>query len=121
MLKIYEDHATLAFMDISPATRGRAGDQQNEHADLYEMPPDTGGGNAHGGVWRADCARCSSPMASISSRTMAQRPGKLYFAPCPHHSALGGDNAVRLWQPHTAKQAELRALAEQIGAAVANI
>ena len=34
-LKIYEDHATLAFMDISPATRGRAGDQQNEHADLY--------------------------------------------------------------------------------------
>jgi histidine triad (HIT) family protein len=31
-----------------------------------------------------------------------------------------GDGAVRLWQPHDADQAELRALAEQIGAAIQN-
>jgi histidine triad (HIT) family protein len=32
-----------------------------------------------------------------------------------------GDNAVRLWQPRDADQAELRALAEQIGAAISDM
>ncbi len=31
-----------------------------------------------------------------------------------------GDNAVRLWQPRDADQTELRALAEQIGAAISD-
>jgi histidine triad (HIT) family protein len=41
-LKIYEDQATLAFMDISPASRGHTlVISKDEHPDLYALPPAT--------------------------------------------------------------------------------
>ncbi|HEX7005702.1 MAG TPA: HIT family protein [Alphaproteobacteria bacterium] len=39
--KLYEDEATLAFMDINPANEGHALAIAKEHwRDLYEIPPD---------------------------------------------------------------------------------
>ena len=39
--KVYEDNATLAFLDINPASRGHALVIPKQHAvDLYDMPPD---------------------------------------------------------------------------------
>lgn len=120
-VKVYEDDATLAFMDIGPAARGHTlVIPKAEHADLFEIPPDT----------LADVMRAAQRVA-LALREVLQPAGINIIQ--NNGAAAGqsvfhfhvhviprweGDNALRLWQPGQADIAELRQLAEQISAAI---
>jgi histidine triad (HIT) family protein len=120
-LKIYEDQATLAFMDISPASRGHAlVISKDEHADLYTIPPETLAAVAQT-VQRV--ARGLHAALQPDGMNIIQNNGAAAGQTVFHYHVhviprWEGDDAVRLWQPHEADQAELRRLAEQIGAAI---
>jgi histidine triad (HIT) family protein len=120
-LKIYEDQATFAFMDISPASRGHAlVISKDEHADLYAIPPDTLAAVAQT-VQRV--ARGLQAALQPDGLNVIQNNGAAAGQTVFHYHVhliprWEGDDAVRLWQPHEADQAELRTLAEQIGAAI---
>jgi histidine triad (HIT) family protein len=111
-------------MDISPASRGHMFViSKDEHADVYEMPPET-----LAAVTRTvqRVARGLRAALQPDGINIIQNNGAAAGQTVFHYHVhiiprWEGDNAVRLWQPHTAEQAELRALAEQIGAAVQNI
>jgi histidine triad (HIT) family protein len=123
-LKIYEDQATLAFMDISPASRGHTlVISKDEHADVYEMPPET-----LAAVTRTvqRVARGLRAALQPDGINIIQNNGAAAGQTVFHYHVhviprWEGDNAVRLWQPRDADQGELRALAEQIGAAIRDI
>jgi histidine triad (HIT) family protein len=123
-LKIYEDQATLAFMDISPASRGHAlVISKDEHADLYSIPPETLAAVAQTVQRVARGLRAAVQPDGINIiQNNGAAAGQTVFH---YHVHLiprwEGDTAVQLWQPHAADQAELRALAEQISAAIQNI
>jgi histidine triad (HIT) family protein len=120
-LTIYEDHATLAFMDISPASRGHAlVISKDEYADLYTIPPET-----LLAVTRTvqRVARGLRAALQPDGINIIQNNGIAAGQTVFHYHVhiiprWEGDNAVRLWQPRDADQADLRALAEQIGAAI---
>jgi len=123
-LKIYEDQTTLAFMDISPASRGHTlVISKDEHADLYSIPPE-----ALAAVTQTvqRVARGLRAALQPDGINIIQNNGAAAGQTVFHYHVhiiprWEGDNAVRLWQPHDADQAELRALAEQIGAAIADL
>jgi histidine triad (HIT) family protein len=123
-LKLYEDQATLAFMDISPASRGHTlVISKDEHADLYEIPPE-----ALSAVTRTvqRVARGLRATLQPDGMNIIQNNGAAAGQTVFHYHVhiiprWEGDNAVRLWQPHDANPAELRALAEQISAAISNL
>jgi histidine triad (HIT) family protein len=123
-LKIYEDQATLAFMDISPASRGHTlVISKDEHPDVYEMPPET-----LAAVTRTvqRVARGLRAALQPDGINIIQNNGAAAGQTVFHYHVhiiprWEGDNAVRLWQPRDADQAELRALAEQIGAAISDM
>jgi histidine triad (HIT) family protein len=123
-LKIYEDQATLAFMDISPASRGHTlVISKDAHADIYELPPETLVAVTHTVQRVARGLRAALQPDGIN---IIQNNGAAAGQTVFHYHVhiiprWEGDNAVRLWQPHDADQAELRTLAEQIGAAIQNI
>jgi histidine triad (HIT) family protein len=122
-LKIYEDEATLAFMDISPASRGHAlVISKDEHADLYVLPHATLAAVMQTVQHVARGLRAALQPDGIN---IIQNNGAAAGQTVFHYHVhiiprWEGDNAVRLWQPGSADQAELRALAEQIGAAIKN-
>src|SRR5262245_9681667 len=116
-VKIHEDEQTLAFMDISPASRGHAlVISKEEYPDLYTIPPATLAALSST-VQRVALALRAVPhpdgMNIIQNNGAAA--GQTIFH---YHVHLiprwEGDGAVRLWRPRSADQAELRALAEQI-------
>jgi histidine triad (HIT) family protein len=122
-LIIYDDQATLAFMDISPAARGHAlVISKEEHADVYAMPPEM-----LAAVTRTvqRVARGLRAALQPDGINIIQNNGAAAGQTVFHYHVhviprWEGDNAVRLWQPRDADQAELRALAEQIGAVIQN-
>jgi histidine triad (HIT) family protein len=120
-LKIYEDQATLAFMDISPASRGHAlVISKDEHPDLYSLPPETLAAVSQT-VQRV--ARGLRGALQPDGINIIQNNGAAAGQTVFHYHVhiiprWEGDGAVQLWQPGSAEQAELRALAEQIGAAI---
>lgn len=122
-LKIYEDQATLAFMDISPASRGHAlVISKDEHPDLYSLPPETLAAVTQT-VQRV--ARGLRGALQPDGINIIQNNGAAAGQTVFHYHVhiiprWEGDSAVRLWQPGSADQAELRALAEQIGSAIAD-
>ena len=123
-LKIYEDQATLAFLDISPVSRGHTlVISKDEHADLYAMPPET-----LAAVTRTvqRVARGLRAALQPDGINIIQNNGAAAGQTVFHYHVhiiprWEGDNAVRLWQPRDADQAELRALAEQIGVAISDL
>ena len=123
-LKIYEDQATLAFMDISPASRGHTlVISKDEHADVYEIPPETLAAVTRTVQRVARGLRATLQPDGINIiQNNGAAAGQTVFH---YHVHLiprwEGDNAVPLWQPGSADQAELRGLAEQIGAAIRDI
>src|SRR5215217_3500652 len=123
-LKIYEDQATLAFMDISPASRGHSlVISKDAHADLYAMPPET---LAAVGRTVQRVARGLRAALQPDGINIIQNNGLAAGQTVFHYHVhivprWEGDNAIKLWQPHDVDQAELRALAEQLGAAIANM
>ena len=120
-ITIYEDDATLAFMDIGPAARGHTlVIPKAEHADLFAIPPEA----------LADVMRAAQRVA-LALRDVLQPDGINVIQ--NNGAAAGqsvfhfhvhliprweGDSALRLWQPGQADLGELRQLAEQIGAAI---
>lgn len=120
-LKIYEDQSTLAFMDISPASRGHTlVISKDEHADLYSIPLETLAAVTQTVQRVARGLRAALQPDGIN---IIQNNGAAAGQTVFHYHVhiiprWEGDNAVRLWQPHDADQAELRALAELIGAAL---
>jgi len=116
-LKIYEDQATLAFMDIYPATRGHAlVISKAEHSDLYAIPPETLAAVTRT-VQRVALALHTAlqPDGLNVIQNNGAAAGQTVFH---YHVHLiprwEGDQAVQLWTPHSGDQTELRALAEQI-------
>jgi histidine triad (HIT) family protein len=123
-LKIYEDDQTLAFLDINPGSRGHAlVISKDEYPDLYSIPPAT-----------LAAATRTVQRVALALRAVLQPDGMNIIQ--NNGAAAGqtvfhyhvhliprweGDHAVGGWQPHSADQAELRALAEQLSAAIQNV
>jgi histidine triad (HIT) family protein len=120
-LKIYEDHETLAFMDINPASRGHAlVICKHEYPDLFSIPPTTLASTMHAVQQVALALReVLRPDGINIIQNNGAAAGQTVFH---YHVHLiprwEGDNAVRLWHPNSADQAELRGLAEQLSAAI---
>lgn len=120
-LKIYEDEATLAFMEISPASRGHAlVISKDEYPDLYALPPETLAAVARTvqRVARGLRAALDPDGINIIQNNGAAAGQTVFHFHVHLIPRWEGDNALRPWQPHDADQAELRALAEQIEAAI---
>jgi histidine triad (HIT) family protein len=123
-LKIYEDQATLAFMDISPASQGHTlVISKDEHADVYEIPPET-----LAAVTRTvqRVARGLRAALQPDGINIIQNNGAAAGQTVFHYHVhviprWEGDNAVHLWRPRAADQAELRALAEQISIVISDM
>ena len=120
-VKIYEDEATLAFMDINPASRGHAlVISKEEHPDLFSVPPET----LAAAAWTVQRVALGLRAAlQPDGINIIQNNGAAAGQTVFHYHVhliprWEGDNAVRLWRPTSADQAELRALAERIGAAI---
>jgi histidine triad (HIT) family protein len=120
-LKIYEDRETLAFMDINPASRGHTlVICKHEYPDLFSIPATTLAAVMHTTQQVALALRSvvePDGINIIQNNGAAAGQTVLHF-----HVHLiprwEGDNAVRLWQPHTADQDELQVLAERLSAAI---
>ncbi len=120
-IKVYEDDATLAFMDIGPASRGHTlVIPKDEHADIFSIPPETLSAVmrttqrvalALREVLRPDGINIIQNNGAAAGQTVFH----LHVHLIPRWE---GDNAVRLWKPGSAEPAELRPLAEQISQAI---
>ncbi len=119
--KIYEDQETLAFMDINPAARGHAlVISKAEQPDLFALAPETLVAVAHTVQRVAIAIRTAlEPDGLNIIQNNGAAAGQVIFH---YHVHLiprwEGDRAVRLWSPQPADHDELRALAEQISAAI---
>lgn len=120
-VKVYEDDATLAFMDISPASRGHTlVICKAEHADLFDIPPELLAA-VHLAVQRV--ARAVRAALAPDGMNIIQNNGAAAGQSVFHYHVhiiprWEGDGALRLWQPQQADPAALQALAEQIRAAL---
>lgn len=119
--KVYEDDATLAFMDISPAARGHTlVISKAEYPDLFTIPPETLTAVMHTVQVLAtalrDVLRCDG-LNLIQNNGAAAGQAVFHF-----HVHLiprwESDNAVRLWRPGSADPDDLRQLAAQISRAI---
>jgi histidine triad (HIT) family protein len=120
-LKIYEDQETLAFMDISPASRGHAlVISKDEHADLFTIPPETLAAVARTVQRVALALRAALQPDGIN---IVQNNGAASGQSVFHYHVhliprWEGDNVLRPWRPLSVDQAELRALADRLRAAI---
>jgi histidine triad (HIT) family protein len=116
-IKVYEDQHALAFMDISPATRGHTlVICKEEFADLWSMPEEL----------LTDVTRAVQRVAhglrtalKPDGLNIIQNNGVASGQTVFHYHVhliprWEGDNAVRLWTPRQADQNELQVLAGQI-------
>jgi histidine triad (HIT) family protein len=123
-IKVYENQHTLAFMDISPATRGHTlVICKEEFADLWSIPEQT----------LADVTRAVQRVAhglrsalKPDGLNVIQNNGAASGQTVFHYHVhliprWEGDNAVRLWAPRQADQDELRVLAGQIREAIGSM
>jgi histidine triad (HIT) family protein len=121
-IKVYEDDATLAFMDISPASRGHTlVICKEEHADLYAIPPELLAAAARSVQKVALALRAAvQPDGLNIVQNNGAAAGQTVFH---YHVHLiprwEGDDVLQPWSHHPIGQEELRALAEQIRAALA--
>jgi histidine triad (HIT) family protein len=119
--KVYEDEQALAFMDISPASRGHTlVISRAEYPDLFSIPPDTLAAVARA-VQRV--AQGLQAVLQPDGMNILQNNGAAAGQSVFHYHVhliprWEGDNALPLWRPHEADMAELRALAEQVRAAM---
>ncbi|KPV48281.1 protein hit, partial [Kouleothrix aurantiaca] len=105
-IKVYEDDATLAFLDIGPASRGHTlVVPKNEHADIFSIPPATlvavmrttqRVALALREVLRPDGINIIQNNGAAAGQTVFH----LHVHLIPRWE---GDNAVRLWKPGSAE------------------
>jgi histidine triad (HIT) family protein len=122
-VKVYDDAQTLAFMDINPASRGHTlVICKDEYPDLLSLPPEV----------LVAVARTTQRVAQAISAALhpdgvsvvqnnGSAAGQVVFH---YHVHLiprwDGDRVLRPWQPQPTDSEALRALAEQIRAALAS-
>lgn len=120
-VKIYEDDATLAFMDINPASRGHAlVICKAEYPDIFAIPPELLSATAQ------TVQRVASAMRSaleIEGLNVVQNNGAAAGQTVFHYHVhliprWTGDHVLRPWAPLTVEIAELHSLADQIRAAL---
>jgi histidine triad (HIT) family protein len=120
-VKLYEDDDTLAFMDISSATRGHAlVIPKQEHADLYAMPPEILAATARTVQRVATAIRAALRPDGLN---IVQNNGAAAGQTVFHYHVhviprWEGDGALPLWKARETSPDELRAVADQIRAAI---
>lgn len=120
-LKVYEDHETLAFMDIGPASHGHTlVICKHEYPDLFSIPPTTLSAVFHTTQQVAIALReVLAPDGINIIQNNGPAAGQTVFHFHVHViPRWEGDGAVRLWQPQTADQDALRDLAGRLSAAI---
>ena len=118
-VKLYEDDATLAFLDIGPASRGHTlVISKDEHADMFAIPPET-----LAAVMRTvqRVALALRDVLQPDGMNVIQNNGAAAGQTVFHfHVHLiprwEGDHALRLWKPGSADPEDLQALAAQLRA-----
>jgi histidine triad (HIT) family protein len=118
-IKLYEDELTLAFMDISPASRGHAlVICKQEYPDLYSLPDET-----LVAVQRTvqRVARALQAALMPDGMNILQNNGAAAGQTVFHYHVhliprWEGDHALGLWTPHEAEPGALQELADQIQA-----
>ncbi|HWQ16011.1 MAG TPA: HIT family protein [Roseiflexaceae bacterium] len=120
-VKIYEDDATLAFMDISPASRGHAlVICKEEYADIFAIPPELLAITALAVQKVATAIRDALRPDGIN---IVQNNGAAAGQTVFHYHVhiiprWEGDGVLRPWSHRQTTRDELRILAEQIRAAM---
>lgn len=115
--KVYEDAASLAFLDINPATRGHALVIPKAHApDLFAIAPDD-----VSAVARAvqAVARKLQQVVQPDGINIVQNNGAAAGQVVLHYHVhviprRQGDQALRLWRPGATDHAAFSALAAQL-------
>lgn len=115
--KVYEDDATLAFLDINPASRGHAVVIPKEHAaDLFSLSPDA----------LAATAKSTQTVARLLQRgvqpdgiNILQNNGPEAGQSVFHYHVhviprWSGDRALGMWKPGATDHAAFAALAAQL-------
>lgn len=117
---IYEDDATIAFMDINPATRGHALIVTREHApDLFELSPEAAQAAARAVQL---VARNVQQVLQPDGVNIVQNNGAAAGQVVMHYHVhviprWQGDQALRFWRPGETDHAALGDLAAQLRAA----
>jgi histidine triad (HIT) family protein len=115
--KVYEDHATLAFLDINPAQRGHTLVIPKQHAaNLLAMPAD-----ALHAVARAtqQVANQLQQVVQFDGLNVVQSNGEAAGQTVFHYHVhliprFANDHALHLWQPGATDHAVLGALAAEL-------
>ncbi|HEY0607763.1 MAG TPA: HIT family protein [Herpetosiphonaceae bacterium] len=115
--KVYEDDATLAFLDINPASRGHVVVIPKEHAaDLFSLSPDA----------LADTAKTTQTVARLLQRgvrpegiNVLQNNGPVAGQSVFHYHVhliprWSGDRALGMWKPGATDHAAFATLAAQL-------
>lgn len=114
---VYEDDATLAFLDISPAARGHALVIPREHTpDLFGASEETLGAVTHA---VQQVGRRLQQVLQPDGLNVIQNNGSAAGQSVFHYHVhliprWEGDRALKLWQPGETDHAALGGLADQI-------
>ncbi len=120
--KLYEDDLTIAFLDVSPATRGHTlVICKPELASLLDLPPELLAAVAQ---TTQRVARAIMAAVDCDGFNIVQNNGLAAGQTVFHYHVhiiprWAGDQALRLWQPGRAEATELRTLANTISAHIA--
>jgi histidine triad (HIT) family protein len=121
-ISIYDDEHTMAFMDISPASRGHTlVISKQEFADLWIIPEETLVAVTR--TVQRVALGLRDALKPDGLNVIQNNGGAAGQTVFHYHVHLiprwEGDHAVQLWTPQPADQEELRAAAEQIRQAIA--
>jgi histidine triad (HIT) family protein len=114
---VYQDDATLAFLDINPATRGHTLVIPKQHAaDLFSLSPDALAATAH--TVQA-VARILQQEVQSDGINVLQNNGPAAGQVVFHYHVhliprWQGDQALRMWKPGPTDHTALAALATQL-------
>ena len=115
--KVYEDNAALAFLDISPASRGHTLVIPKEHAaDVYEISSEALGAVAHAAQ---HVARRLQHILQADGLNILQNNGLAAGQSVFHYHVhliprWQGDRVLKPWQPGETDHAALGALAAEL-------
>lgn len=123
-VKVYEDNATLAFMDINPASRGHTlVISKEEYPDLFSIPPEVLTAVA---LTVQRVARALQAVFNPDGINIIQNNGAAAGQTVFHYHVhliprWAGDHVLSAWRPQLSDPAQLQAQAEQIRAALGNV
>lgn len=121
-VKLYEDDTTLAFMDISPASRGHClVIPKQEVPDLFDLPAELVAALA---ATTQRVARALKTALQPDGLNVIQNNGAAAGQTVFHYHVhliprWHGDDALKLWTPGSSSPAELEQIAQDVRAALA--